>query len=1009
LKQLGARHRTRFGRALIAVLAVVGTNIGLLGISGPAQAVVVNSQHPIAGWSTNGPVHAVKIVGDRVYVGGEFTQVRGPGGTPVVARSNLFAIDRNTGALIPGFVADTNGMVRAIESDGNTVYVGGSFTTINGAAQRFVVALDPVTGARRPFNPNPQSGVYGLALRGNSLYLGGVFNAIGGVPRSRLAMVDKTTGALDNTFNPNPDGAVRTFAFSPDGSRIYVGGDYANIAGVAQQWLAALNPVTGAYVPVVFQNFMGPVLDLDVDPDGTRVYAGLSGTPGAGNRVDAWNANNGVRLWRNESDGDVQAIEYVQGEVYFGFHEGYGGNPLRHLLAVDSATGTTDPNFQPNLNSFWGVWSIDESGGTIAVGGEFSTFDGVAVQGIALLPSLYANDHTPPTTPGNLVSPGHTSTTATLTWDPSTDDSQLSGYQVFRDGNQVGFSTTPTFTDSNLNASTTYSYAVRAIDANNNTSPFTTPVSVTTSLPLIVAGSNWRYLDNGSNQGTAWRASGFDDSSWANGNAQFGYGDGDEITTVGFGPNANQKYVTTYFRRSFNVSNPALVAGLGLRLLRDDGAVVYINGTEVARSNMPAGTITNTTLAPANIDGAAEATFVPSTFGPGALVAGTNTVAVEIHQNSRTSSDLSFDLALDAEMNIGGGDITKPTAPSALTLGNVTPTSAAMSWTASSDDFGVDHYTVLRDGAPIATTGATSYTDNTVTDGHAYTYTVVASDAANNVSDPSNAVIAQTPDVTAPSVPSGLIAQTLTDTAASISWTASTDNVAVDHYDVYRDGVHVGTTTTPSFNDSGLTQETTYAYTVVAVDGASLASAPSAPLSVTTPAPSSTATLVAAGSIWRYLDNGSNQGTAWRAPGFNDSSWASGPALLGYGHGDEATVVSFGPNAGTKYLTTYFRRTFDIADASSVQSLLLRLVRDDGGVVYINGTEVARSNMPSGTITSGTYASTNVNSPEDRQFFDFTVPPSVLVNGTNTIAVEIHQNYRSSGDLAFDLALVANP
>ena len=92
-----------------------------------------------------------------------------------------------------------------------------------------------------------------------------------------------------------------------------------------------------------------------------------------------------------------------------------------------------------------------------------------------------------------------------------------------------------------------------------------------------------------------------------------------------------------------------------------------------------------------------------------------------------------------------------------------------------------------------------------------------------------------------------------------------------------------------------------------------------------------------------------------------------------------------------------------------MQSLLLRLVRDDGAVVYVNGIEVARSNMPAGTITSGSFASTNVDPPQERQFFDFSVPPSVLVNGTNTIAVEIHQNYRSSSDLAFDLALIANP
>jgi trimeric autotransporter adhesin len=1003
------RRRTRSSKLLVAVLLVAGANAGVVGNALPAQAVVTNSQHPIAGWSTNGPVRAVKIVGDRVYVGGTFDQVRGPGGTPVVARTNLFAIDRNTGALIPGFVANTNGIVRAIESDGTSVYVAGGFTTVNGATRRFLAALDPATGAVRAFNPNPQSQVYGLGLRGNSLYLGGVFSSVGGQPRNRIAMVDKTTGALNASFNPNADGAVRTFAFSPNGARIYVGGDFANIAGTAQQWLVALNPDTGAYVPLVFQQYQGPVLDLDVDPDGSRVYAALGGVPGAGNRADAWNANTGVRLWRNEADGDTQAIEYTNGEVYFGFHEGFGGNPLRHILGADAATGAIDPNFQPNVNSFWGVWSIDASGGTLAVGGEFTQFDGVNVQGVALLPSLFAGDTTPPSTPSNLISTGHTSTSASLSWSPSTDNNQLAGYEIVRDGIQVGFSTAASFTDSNLTPSTAYTYAVRAVDANSNESALSNAVTVTTSLPLVVAGSTWRYLDNGTNQGTAWRAAGFDDSTWTSGNAQLGYGDGDEVTTVGFGPNASQKYITTYFRRTFNVANPGAMTSLGLHLLRDDGAVVYINGTEVARSNMPAGTISSNTLAPANVDGANESTFIPFNVASGSLVAGANTIAVEVHQNSAASSDLSFDLALDAEVNSGGGDTTKPTAPGALTLGTVTANSVALSWTASTDDVGVDHYAVLRNGSPIGTNAATNYTDNTVADGRAYTYTVVAVDAANNTSDSSNAVVANTPDVTPPSTPGPLAAQNVTSTTATISWVAATDNVGVDHYNVFRDGVQIGTTGATTFNDSGLTQQTTYSYTVVAVDAANLASASSAPLSVTTPAPSATVTLLATGSIWRYLDNGTNQGTAWRGVGFNDSTWASGPGLLGYGHNDEATVVGFGPNASQKYITTYFRSTFTVANAGSMQALLLRLIRDDGAVVYINGTEVARSNMPAGAITSTTFASTNVAAPADRAFNDFTIPTNVLVTGTNTIAVEVHQNYRASTDLAFDLALIANP
>ena len=109
-------------------------------------------------------------------------------------------------------------------------------------------------------------------------------------------------------------------------------------------------------------------------------------------------------------------------------------------------------------------------------------------------------------------------------------------------------------------------------------------------------------------------------------------------------------------------------------------------------------------------------------------------------------------------------------------------------------------------------------------------------------------------------------------------------------------------------------------------------------------------TLVPKNKAWKYLDDGSNQAAAWSAPSFDDSSWVSGPAQLGYGDGDEATVVSFGPDSNNKFITTYFRHTFNVADISSFVTLTLQLLRDDGAVVYLNGSEIHRSNMPGGNI-----------------------------------------------------------
>jgi Calcineurin-like phosphoesterase/Purple acid Phosphatase, N-terminal domain len=163
---------------------------------------------------------------------------------------------------------------------------------------------------------------------------------------------------------------------------------------------------------------------------------------------------------------------------------------------------------------------------------------------------------------------------------------------------------------------------------------------------LIPTGATWAYRDDGTDQGSAWRGLSFDDSSWAIGAAQLGYGDGDEATVISYGPNASQKYITTYFRRAFTIPDPALFGGLTLRTLRDDGAVVYVNGTEAWRSNMPSGAIAYTTLASTSIVSSGETTFTTAQIDPSLLVSGTNVLAVEIHQVSLVSSDVSFDLEL---------------------------------------------------------------------------------------------------------------------------------------------------------------------------------------------------------------------------------------------------------------------------------------------------------------------------------------------------------------------------
>lgn len=161
------------------------------------------------------------------------------------------------------------------------------------------------------------------------------------------------------------------------------------------------------------------------------------------------------------------------------------------------------------------------------------------------------------------------------------------------------------------------------------------------------------------------------------------------------------------------------------------------------------------------------------------------------------------------------------------------------------------------------------------------------------------------------------------------------------------------------------------------------------------------------GSSWKYLDDGSNQGNSWYAPNFNDATWASGLAKLGYGEGDEVTTVNYVTVNGGKNPCTYFRSSFNVASLPNVnQKLVFKIRRDDGVVVYLNGVEVLRDNMPNGTITHETFASATVDGSNELTYFFYEIPDSALVIGNNSIAVSLHQDRANSSDISFDLEIL---
>ncbi len=173
------------------------------------------------------------------------------------------------------------------------------------------------------------------------------------------------------------------------------------------------------------------------------------------------------------------------------------------------------------------------------------------------------------------------------------------------------------------------------------------------AVPLINREVAWKYADSGTLPDANWASENFSDGTWKEGSAQLGYGDGDEKTIVGFGPDANNKFITTYFRHSFTLADT-----VGLQLLQglalfDDGIVIYLNEQEVMRSNMPAGAITTNTLA---LQAAQEGVYAPFNIPKGLIKPGKNVIAVEIHQSSSSSSDISFDLELSTRKISGKAD-----------------------------------------------------------------------------------------------------------------------------------------------------------------------------------------------------------------------------------------------------------------------------------------------------------------------------------------------------------------
>lgn len=343
----------------------------------------------------------------------------------------------------------------------------------------------------------------------------------------------------------------------------------------------------------------------------------------------------------------------------------------------------------------------------------------------------------------------------------------------------------------------------------------------------------------------------------------------------------------------------------------------------------------------------------------------------------------------------GGGstppaDTTPPSVPTGLASMTTTSTTEQISWSPSTDNVGVTGYTIFNNGSQVGTSSTTAYTDLELSPSTNYSYTVEAYDAAGNTSAQSTALVITTSapeDVTPPSVPTNLSSSNITQTTLTISWTASTDDTAVTGYNILRNGTQLGTSATTSFNDSGLTANTTYTYTVEAYDAASNTSAQSTGLQVTTQSSGGSAPITMAANITGYGFEVLAGSTRQINTQISNGSTTPCVAVSGVNCTVNWSVASTTGGAQATFTDPTHTQT------SSINAALPTIqvnIGSTAGTCSISGSIGAYTVSSTATVTVQAQSTDNTNSTASF-LFNVCSPPTLtdglLANGTNPVIV----------------------
>jgi PKD repeat protein len=467
----------------------------------PATPVTV-AVDPLPTVQIDGVVWTQRVIGNTVYVGGSFTTARPAGSAPgvnTVARANLLAYDITTGNLIDSWAPTTNGDVLAIvpSPDNTKLYIGGSFTQMNGQIRNRIAAIDRATGNLiNAFQPKPDATVRAIIATNDTVYMGGLLTAVSGTARTRVAAVQASDGALLSWAPVAANGSVHSLILSPDGSKVIIGGAFTTMNGSANPGygLAAVDPLTGASLPFPANSLIrdaganSAITGLSSDADSLYVSGFVFGSGGNLEGISRINWSDLTVKWVEDCHGDTYA-SFPKGDViYASSHSHYCGNlpdgfnqttPWTQHYGTSftkAVIGTlkADPlgyfnwvgNPAPNLLKFLplftqgaytgqgqATWNVSGNDNYVVYGGEFPTTNGVAQQGLVrfAVRDIAPNKVGPVFTQSkmNPVVNSFVAGTVRIAWQANWDrDNENLTYKLIRDG----ITASPIYTVSQLSS-----------------------------------------------------------------------------------------------------------------------------------------------------------------------------------------------------------------------------------------------------------------------------------------------------------------------------------------------------------------------------------------------------------------------------------------------------------------------------------------------------------------------------------------------------------------------------